>query len=96
MMDVLFTPLTDVTRQGSLPHDIRHSTIYHGTGTESRYQDPNALPWSKKATRREQSVRMFTPRFLLFSIVFHVFDAGYGAIVIYYFYVIPKSVTKLQ
>ena len=53
-----------------------------------RYHDPR---W-----RRQQPVRMFTPRFLLFSIVFHVFDAGYRAIVIYYFYVIPESVTKLQ
>ena len=23
---------------------------YHGTGTEMRYQDPSALPWSKMAT----------------------------------------------
>ena len=23
---------------------------YHGTGTEIRYQDPSALPWSKMAT----------------------------------------------
>ena len=27
------------------------SLIYlHGTGTEIRYQDPSALPWSKMAT----------------------------------------------
>ena len=24
--------------------------IAHGTGTEIRYQDPSALPWSKMAT----------------------------------------------
>ena len=26
------------------------SSLFHGTGTEIRYQDPSALPWSKMAT----------------------------------------------
>ena len=37
---------------------------------------------------------MFTPRFLLFRIVFHVLDAGNRVIVSYFFYVIPESVIK--
>ena len=53
-----------------------------------RYHDPR---W-----RRQQPVRMFTPRFLLFRIVFHVFDAGYRAIVSYCFYVIPESVIEFD
>ena len=53
-----------------------------------RYHDPR---W-----RRQQPVRMFTPRFLLFRIVFRVFDAGYKAIVSYYFYVIPGSVIEFD
>ena len=28
----------------------RICVILHGTGTEIRYQDPSALPWSKMAT----------------------------------------------
>ena len=47
-----------------------------------RYHDPR---W-----RRQQPVRMFTPWFLLFRIVFHVLDAGYRAIGSYCFYVIPN------
>ena len=53
-----------------------------------RYHDPR---W-----RRQQPVRMFTPRFLLFRIVFHMFDAGYRAIVSYCFYVIPESVIEFD
>ena len=53
-----------------------------------RYHDPRG--------RRQQSVRMFTLRFLLFRIVFHVFDAGYRAIVRYCFYVIPESVIEFD
>ena len=53
-----------------------------------RYHDPR---W-----RRQQSVRMFTPRFLVIRIVFHVFDAGYRAIVSYCFYVIPESVIEFD
>ena len=53
-----------------------------------RYHDPR---W-----RWQQPVRMFTPRFLLFRIVFHVFDAGYRAIVSYCFYVIPESVIEFD
>ena len=46
--------------------------------------------------RRQQPVRMFTPRYLLFRIVFHVLDAGYRAIVSYCFYVIPESVIEFD
>ena len=53
-----------------------------------RYHDPR---W-----RRQQPVRMFAPRFLLFCIVFHVFDAGYRATVSYCFYVIPESVIEFD
>ena len=52
------------------------------------YHDPR---W-----RRQQPVRMFTPRFLLFRIVFHVFDAGYREIVSYCFYVIHESVIEFN
>ena len=52
------------------------------------YHDPR---W-----HRQQLVRMFTPRFLLFRIVFHVFDAGYRAIVSYCFYVIPEFVMEFD
>ena len=51
-----------------------------------RYHDPR---W-----RRQQPVRMFTQRSLLFRIVFHVFNAGYRAIVSYCFYVIPEYVIE--
>ena len=51
-----------------------------------RYHDPR---W-----RRQNPVRMFTLRFLIFRIVFHVFEVGYRTIVSYYFYVIPKSVIE--
>ena len=53
-----------------------------------RYHDPR---W-----RRQQPVRMFTLRFLLFSNVFHLFGAGYRAIVSYCFYVIPESVIEFD
>ena len=53
-----------------------------------RYHDPK---W-----RWQQLVRMFTPRFLLFRIVFHVFDAGYRVIGSYCFYVIPESVIEFD
>ena len=53
-----------------------------------RYHDPR---W-----RWQQPVRIFTSRFLLFRIVFHVFDAGYRAVVSYCFYVIPESVIKFD
>ena len=53
-----------------------------------RYHDPR---W-----RRQQPVRMFTPRFLIFRIVFHVFAAGYRAIVSYCFYVIPEPAIEFD
>ena len=68
--------------------------IYHGTGTEIRYQDPSALPWSKMATATTGK-DVYTA-ILLFHIVFHVFDAGFKAIVSYYFYVIPESVVEFD
>ena len=58
------------------------------TKIQVRYHDPK---W-----RRQQPLRMFIPRFLLFRMVFHVFDAGYRAIFIYCFYMIPESVIELD
>ena len=52
------------------------------------YHDPR---W-----RRQQPVRKFTPRFLPFRTVFHVFDAGYRTNVSYCFYVIPESVLEFD
>ena len=46
--------------------------------------------------RRQQPARMFTPRLLFFRIVFHVFEAGYRAIVSYCFYVIPEHVMEFD
>ena len=66
----------------------------HGTRTEIRYQDWSALPWSKMATATI-SKDVYTA-FLLFRIVFHMFDAGYRAIVSYCFYVIPESVIEFD
>ena len=56
------------------------------TNIPVRYHDPR---W-----RRQKPVRMFTLRFLIFRIVFHVFGACYRTIVCFYFYVIPKSVLE--
>ena len=30
--------------------NTKYTSQFHGTGTEIRYQDPSALPWSKMAT----------------------------------------------
>ena len=58
------------------------------TKIQVRYHDPR---W-----RWQQPVRMFTPRFLLSRILFHVFDAAYMAIVSSCFYVILESVIEFD
>ena len=68
---------------------------FHGTGTEIRYQDPSALPWSKMAMATTGK-DVYTAISTLSHWVFHVFDAGYRAIVSYCFYVIPESVIEFD
>ena len=58
------------------------------TKTRVRYHDRR---WWK-----QQPERMFTPRFLLFSDVFHLFDARYRAIVSNCLYLMPESVIEFD
>ena len=75
---------------------MRSSSLYILTVPERKFVTKIRVRYHDPRWRRQQPVRMFTPRFLLFRIVFHVFDAGYRTIVSCCFYVIPESVIEFD